>query len=70
MPGGNNDTKVYVPAKYRDNRIFTLSEIANDPATIFEEVKYMNKARNNYKKHQVVVSGVTIALILENKFIH
>lgn len=49
LPEG--DIKMLQPATYRDNRIFTLSEIANDPAAIFEEVKFMNKARKNYKKH-------------------
>ena len=46
-----NNNNFVMPKKHRDNRIFTLSEQSNDAMAIFEEVKFMNRARTMYKKH-------------------
>jgi magnesium-transporting ATPase (P-type) len=51
-------------------RIFTISENDTDVEGLFCELKDINELRNDYKKYQVVISGVTIALVLKNESLH
>jgi len=45
-------------------RIFTISENETDVAALADELASINTLKEQYKKYQVVVSGVTIALVL------
>jgi len=53
------------PASKRGSKVFTLPEDIVDALELFEIVKKMNIEKTKYKSHFVVVSGVTIAIILD-----
>lgn len=51
-------------------RIFTFTENDTDVVTLAEEIKEINALKNEYNKYQVVISGVTIALVLRTQSLH